>query len=529
MSKVTINGSDLTLEKLHAVAVGGQHVEVDSDRMTHVRSSHDRVQQWGRDGYPIYGVNTGFGELAHVVVPQDKKTDLQVYLLRNHSSGAGPRLDDAATRAVLLARLNCLVRGYSGASENAVRMLVEFLNRGIHPVIPEQGSLGASGDISPLCHMTLPMIGEGLVVHQGIERPAAEVLDEEGLAPLTLGFKEGLALINGTSASAGTAALAVHRAEQLLVQAVFLASVFVQVLKGSSRAFVARGHELKGHPGQIRVAATLSRLIDGSKLVREHVDLMRDITDRSGGMAAVQDVGVYIQSAYSLRCVPQILGPVLDTLSFGRRIVEQELNSSNDNPLIFDTPEETFHGGNFHGQYLAMAADYVGIALGEIGVLAERQINRLVDPHLNGDLPDFLAASDSGLSSGLSGTQYLATSIASENLDLVAPASVKSLSSNAGNQDVVSMSLNSTRKALRLGDNIASILAVLGACLFQAGVFVGPEQLSKAGRDWHQLLGKSVSLYEDAFLVQRMVDAVRSFSGSPEGVEFFGRVASLTS
>jgi histidine ammonia-lyase len=224
----------------------------------------------------------------------------------------------------------------------------------------------------------------------------------------------------------------------------------------------------------------------------------------------VQDVGVYIQSAYSLRCIPQILGPVLDTFAFCRRIVEQELNSSNDNPLIFDNVEDTFHGGNFHGQYLAMASDYIGIALGEIGVLVERQINRLVDPHLNGDLPDFLAWNDSGLSSGLSGTQYLATSIASENLDLVAPASVKSLASNAGNQDVVSMSLNSRRKALRLVDNVASILAVFGACLFQAGSSVGVERLSEAGRKWHQLLGKSVSTYDDEFLVQRMVDAVPS-------------------
>ncbi|MEV0561439.1 tyrosine 2,3-aminomutase [Dactylosporangium sp. NPDC050588] len=526
MSHLVINGSDLTLDKVYAVAVSRQPVEIAGACMAQVRSAHDRVQQWGREGHPIYGVNTGFGELAHVAVAQNKKTDLQVYLLRNHASGAGPRLSDEATRAVLLARVNCLARGYSGASEGAVRMLVEFLNRGIHPVIPEQGSLGASGDISPLCHMALPMIGEGTVVYNGAERPAAEVLAAEDIEPLTLGFKEGLALINGTSASTGTAVLAIHRAERLLAQAVFLSSVFVQVLRGSSRAFEARGHELKGHPGQIRVAAALSDLISGSKLVREHADLMRDISERASG-AAVEDVGVYIQSAYSLRCVPQILGPVLDTLRFGRRVVEQELNSCNDNPLIFDTPEETFHGGNFHGQYLAMAADFVGIALGEMGVLTERQINRLIDPHLNGDLPDFLAAGDSGLSSGLSGTQYLATSIASENLDLVAPASVKSLSSNAGNQDVVSMSLNSTRKALRLCDNVASILAVYGACLFQAATVVGVDQLSDSAQEWHHLLGKSVCLYQDEFPVKGMVDGVRSFAESPEAVDFFTNAATL--
>ncbi|MGI8312749.1 HAL/PAL/TAL family ammonia-lyase [Saccharopolyspora hattusasensis] len=521
MSALTVNGSQLTLDDLHDVAVGRRAVAVDGDRLEHVRATHERVQQWGLEGHPIYGVNTGFGELAHVVVPPEKKTDLQVYLLRNHASGAGERLDDASTRAVLLARVNCLVRGYSGASVDAVRLLVEFLNRDILPVIPQQGSLGASGDISPLCHMALSLIGEGRVVHKGAERDTASVLAEEGLTPLTLGFKEGLSLINGTSASAGTAALALYRAEKLLQQAVFLSSVFVQCLRGSSRAFDRRGHELKGHPGQIAVAEALAGLIDGSGLTREHVDLMQDITERSAGMSAVQDVGVYIQSAYSLRCIPQILGPVLDTFAFCRSVVEQELNSSNDNPLIFDNVEETFHGGNFHGQYLAMASDYLGIALGEIGVLAERQINRLVDPHLNGDLPDFLAWNDSGLSSGLSGTQYLATSIASENLDLVAPASVKSLASNAGNQDVVSMSLNSSRKALRLVDNVASILAVFGACLYQAGSCVGVERLSEAGRKWHQLLGKAVAVYDDEFLVQRMIDAVRTFAAGNEGVEFF--------
>lgn len=523
MSTLILNGSQLTIEDVHAVAVGHRTVAVDPSRLEHVRATHERVDRWGREGHPIYGVNTGFGELAHVVIPPDKKTELQVNLLRNHASGAGKRLDDAATRAVLLARANCLVRGYSGASEDAVALLVEFLNRRIHPVIPQQGSLGASGDISPLCHMALPLIGEGRVVLDGVERDASEVLAEAGLKPLVLGFKEGLALINGTSASAGTAALALHRGERLLRQAVFLASVYVQCLRGSSRAFDRRGHELKGHPGQIAVADALRSLIEGSSLTREHVDLMKDITERSGGMSEVQDVGVYIQAAYSLRCIPQILGPVLDTMIFCRRVIEQELNSSNDNPLIFDTPEETFHGGNFHGQYLAMASDYLGIAMGEIGVLAERQINRLVDPHLNGELPAFLAWSDSGLSSGLSGTQYLATSIASENLDLVSPASVKSLASNAGNQDVVSMSLNSARKAMTIADNVSSILAVLGTCLFQASSWVEPDNLSGDGQQWYQALGKVVDIYQDGVPVQRLVDSVRTFAGEQEGVELFAR------
>jgi histidine ammonia-lyase/tyrosine ammonia-lyase len=524
---IVLDGYGLTPQQVSAIAVDGEQVAVDADSLATLGGTFDRVQEWGAQRLPIYGVNTGFGELAHVVVGPELRTPLQVNLLRNHATGVGQTFDEVITRAILAARLNCLTRGYSAASPAVVRMLVELLNRRIHPVIPQQGSLGASGDISPLCHMALPIIGEGRVMHDGVERDSAAVLAEHGLSPVTLGFKEGLALINGTSASTGAATIALARAESLLRLAVFLSSLYVQCLRGSTRAFDARGHDLKGHPGQIAVAASLRELLEGSDLTREHVDLMNEISSRTHDRDGVVDAGVYIQSAYTLRCVPQVLGPVHDTMQYCRGVLTRELNSSNDNPLIFDAAEESFHGGNFHGQYVAMACDYLGIALTEIGVLAERQVNRLVDPHLNGGLADFLALDDSGLSSGLSGTQYLATSIASENLDLATPSSVKTLPSNAGNQDIVSMSLNSARKALTLCENVGTILSVLAGCLFQAGHLLGPERLSPSTAAWHTTLASHIDPYRDEAPVYQFVGAVRQFALNDEGKQVIGKFVNL--
>ena len=279
---------------------------------------------------------------------------------------------------------------------------------------------------------------------RGRRLPAARALAEAGLAPVELGYKEGLALVNGTSASTAVACTALHRAERLLDVAVLLASVTVQCLRGSTRPYEPVGHALKGHPGQMAVAERMQALLAGSSLTRDHAAIMAAIRD--GSSDQVRDSGIYLQDAYTLRCVPQILGPVADTLRVCRRTLATELNSCNDNPLILDTAEGTFHGGNFHAQYTAMAADFLGIALCELGVLAERQVNRLIDPALNGDLPDFLALHNGGLACGLMGAQYLATSVAAENLDLVGPSSVKSIPSNGQNQDVVSMALNAGRR-----------------------------------------------------------------------------------
>ncbi|WP_433607287.1 HAL/PAL/TAL family ammonia-lyase [Dactylosporangium sp. CA-139114] len=519
---LTLNGQSLTVDDVNAVAYGGEHVTIDDDCLKAVERAHERVQAWGADQRPMYGVNTGFGEMAHVAVPARYRTELQVNLLRGHAAGGGAPLPEPVVRAVMLARANSLAKGHSGVSVATLTLLVDLINHRVHPVIPEQGSLGASGDLSPLSHMALPLIGEGEVFHEGARRPSREVLDQLGLRPVELGFKEGLGLVNGTSAMTGAAALVIVEAYRLVNAEILLSSVLTQCLRGSTRAFDARGHELKGHRGQIAVAERLRDLLGGSELTRQHAELMSAIEEQR--IDEVVDTGVYLQSAYSVRCVPQVIGPVLDTLQFVRGIVETELNSCNDNPLIFEEAEASFHGGNFHGQYVAAACDYLAIALTEVGVLAERQINRLVDPALNGELPDFLALSGSGLAIGMMGAQYLATSVASENLDLAAPSSVKSIPSNGQNQDIVSMGLNAARRCMRLVDNVSTILGVLGATCLQASAIVGPQRLSPSGREWYGALTGAVSPHREEAPIYQQLQASRDFHRTGAGAEIAMRL-----
>jgi histidine ammonia-lyase/tyrosine ammonia-lyase len=347
--------------------------------------------------------------------------------------------------------------------------------------------------------------------------PSREVLDREGLEPLVLGFKEGLTFINGTSTMTGIAALALVEAERLLRLAVFLGGMANEVLAASTRAFDVRGHELKHHSGQIRIARALGTLLEDSDHARRHDAIMRARAAVANDGTLI-DTRIYLQHAYSLRCVPQILGPVLETIEFVRRIVEEELNSCNDNPIVFEEPEDTFHGGNFHGQYVAMACDYLNIALAEIGVLAERQLNRLVDPHLNGDLPGFLAADGKhGLRLGLDGTQYLAASLAAENLDLAAPSSIKSIPSNGANQDVVSMGTTSARKSLKLGDHVGAMLGALAAACHQGARFLNRETFGAAGQQFNGLLERHVDLYRDDIPSQQLHETVRAVLASPDG------------
>lgn len=492
-----IHGDGLTVDDLYSVAVLGESVEIDEGQLKIVDETCKRIQQWGAEGHPIYGVTTGFGEMVTMAIPPRFENLLQENLLRSHAAGGGPAFADDVVRAIQVARLNCLSKGYSGIGVDTLRLMGSLLNAGIHPVVPEQGSLGASGDLAPLAHLALPLIGTGMVRYRNEIRPSGDVLAEHGLAPVRLGYKDGLALINGTSGMTGAAALALVRATRLLRVALWASATFVQVMGGSTRAFDRRGHVLKNHHAQTAVAATIRSLLDDSELTHEHEDVMRMINEQRGQGGDVVQVKDYLQNAYTLRCVPQILGPVLDTMIYCRRIVEEELNSCNDNPLIFDSPETIFHGGHFHGQYVAMACDYLNIAVTEIGVLAERQLNRILDPHLNPNYPAFLALGDEGLYSGLQGSQYLATSIASENLDLAAPASVKSIPSNGQNQDVVSMGLISARKSLRLVDNVYTIVSVLATACYQAATITGIHRFGPNVRGLLELLDGKVAGYRD--------------------------------
>ncbi|HEY7417048.1 MAG TPA: aromatic amino acid ammonia-lyase [Ktedonobacteraceae bacterium] len=515
-----LTGENLSIFDVQRVAIQREVVELDVAQLKKVQEVCELVQTWGEEKHPIYGVNTGFGELTHIIIPPQFKTELQINLLRSHAAGGGDPLPEEVVRAIMTVRLNYFMKGYSGISTYAVTLLQHFINHQIHPVIPQQGSLGASGDLAPLSHMALPLVGDGYVTVHGEVRKAVDVLREENLEPVKLGYKEALTMINGTSAMTGTACIALTRARQLLKLAVIATADMVQCLQGSTRPFDTRGHKLKNHAGQVAIAQELLTLLEGSKLTRDHRDIMQAIVKETSSSENVQDIKVYLQDAYSLRCIPQILGPVLDTLDTVKRVIEEEVNSCNDNPLIFETPEDIFHGGNFHGQYVSMYSDFLNVALAEIGVTAERQLNRLVDPHLNNGLPPFLAHINAGLYSGFEGAQYLATSIASENLDLAAPSSIKSIPSNGANQDIVSMGLNAARKSLQLTKNVSTILSVLIAACYQSSTFVGADNFSPTIQALHTEIAKSVSQYQDAVPMFEYITAVNNYLTSPQGQLF---------
>ncbi|MGH3993838.1 MAG: tyrosine 2,3-aminomutase, partial [Pseudonocardiaceae bacterium] len=364
-----------------------------------------RFEDIARQNIPIYGVTTGYGEMVYMLVDASKEVELQTNLVRSHAAGVGPLFAEDEARSMVTARLNALVKGYSAVRPALVERLALYLNRGVTPAIPEIGSLGASGDLGPLSHIACTVIGEGYVLRAGKRVPTGQVLRELGIEPLELRFKEGLALINGTSAMTGLGSLVVGRAFEQVQQAEIITAMVLETLQASTSPFLAEGHELaRPHRGQIDTAANLRKLMRGSGLTVGHAELRRQAAEQ-GPSGDVRRTEVYLQKAYTLRAIPQVIGAVRDTLSHAAATLEVELNSANDNPLFFEG-QEIFHGANFHGQPIAFAMDFVTIALTQLGVMSERRTNRLLNRHLSG-LPDFLTAADgTGLNSGFAGAQY---------------------------------------------------------------------------------------------------------------------------
>jgi MIO-dependent L-tyrosine 2,3-aminomutase len=457
---VQIDGETLDIPGVRRVAEDRSPCEVPPAALNRATKSRAVFEDIARQDIPIYGVTTGYGEMIYMLVSTAKENELQTNLVRSHSAGVGPLFAEDESRAIVAARLNALARGYSAVRPEVLQRLALYLNEGIVPAIPELGSLGASGDLAPLSHVATSLIGEGYVLGPNGKVPTAQVLRERGIEPLSLRFKEGLALINGTSAMTGVGALVLHRAYTQLRQAEIVTALIVETLQGSTSPFLAEGHDLaRPHQGQIDTAANMRALTSGSTLTVEHARLREQVAegaDESGD--GVSRTRVYLQKAYSLRAIPQVLGAVRSTLDHAANTVRIELNSSNDNPLFFEG-QEIFHGANFHGQPVAFVMDYTTIALTQLGVLSERRTNRVLNRHLNYGLPEFLVAGDPGLNSGFAGAQYPATALVAENRT-IAPASTQSVPSNGDNQDVVSMGLIATRNARRVLANNQYILAV---------------------------------------------------------------------
>ncbi len=451
---VVLTGAALTIADVEAVARHGAPATLDPDARARMDEAYAVVAALVADGAVAYGVTTGFGDLASVSIRPEDTGRLQENLLMSHAAGVGPAFPVEVVRAMLLLRANTLALGHSGCRPLVVDRLLAFLAAGLHPVVPEQGSLGASGDLAPLAHLALPLIGRGEVELAGQRMPALLALREVGLEPLRLEAKEGLALLNGTQMMGAVGALALADADRLVRTASVAAAMSVEALLGTDVAFAAAYQLARPHPGQVAVAAELRHLLRGSSLQASH----------HGHAHKVQD-------PYSLRCVPQVHGAVRDTLDHLRRVLDIELNSATDNPLIFpgggvvpDGPIATgggqvISGGNFHGEPIAFALDFAKIALAELGSISERRTALLVDARLNGGLPPFLAAS-SGVDSGMMIYQYTAAALVSEDKVLAHPASVDSIPTSANQEDHVSMGSISARHARAVVRNVEQVVAI---------------------------------------------------------------------
>ncbi|MCW2236764.1 histidine ammonia-lyase [Azospirillum canadense] len=439
--RLTLEPGHLTLAQLRRIARGPATLLLAADCRPRIEASARTVAAAAGGDRAVYGVNTGFGLLARKRIAPDQVRELQRRLVLSHCAGTGPDLSPAVVRLILALKVNALARGHSGVRVEVIEALLALFNRGVLPVVPAKGSVGASGDLAPLAHLTAVLIGEGEADIDGERLPAAEALKRAGLSPLVLEAKEGLALLNGTQVSTALGLVGLFAAEDAFAAALVAGALSVDAALGSDGPFDARIHDLRGQPGQRDVAAVYRNLLQGSAIRESH----------RGDHGTVQD-------PYSLRCQPQVMGAVLDHMRFAAGVLEREANAVSDNPLVFPDSGDILSGGNFHAEPVAMAADVLALAIAETGALSERRIALLMDTNLSG-LPPFLVA-DGGLNSGFMIAQVTAAALASENKQMAHPASVDSLPTSANQEDHVSMATHAARRLGDMADNLAGILAI---------------------------------------------------------------------
>lgn len=411
---VTITGSTLTFEEIERVVFKKEKVVLSEESIQVIKDNRRTVDDLIQTRKTMYGINTGFGKFSDVVIEPEDLQDLQLHLLHSHACGVGEAFPETVSRTMLLLRANALAQGYSGVHPELVEQLLALVNASIHPIVPQQGSLGASGDLAPLAHLALPLLGEEKVMYQGEQVEAETALTAEGITPIKLQPKEGLALINGTQAMTAVGVITYLEMEKLLLQAEAAAAITMEGLHGIIDAFDEDVHRVRGHQEQIDVAERVQSMLQDSKLTTKQGELR-------------------VQDAYSIRCIPQVLGASWQTIHYVKEKLMVEINAVTDNPLIFSEEDKVISGGNFHGQPIALAMDFIKIGISEMANIAERRVERLVNPQLN-DLPPFLSPNP-GLESGAMIMQYTAASLVSENKTLAHPASVDSIPSSANQED----------------------------------------------------------------------------------------------
>ena len=521
MESIMLDGESLTIEQVVAVAKGQPgrpKVELSQKAIERVNRAARAVSQLLERGEIVYGITTGFGAFKDRVIRPDQVETLQRNIIVSHAVGVGQPFDRGTTRAIMLIRANTLARGYSGIRLATLQLLLDLLNHGLHPVIPEKGSLGASGDLAPLAHMSLVLIGEGEAEYQGQIVPAAEGLQRAGLQPVTLAAKEGLALTNGTTVMCALGALQTYRARMLSRVSDIAGCLSLEALHGTPQAFDERIHQLRPHPRQMRCAAYLRQLLAGSNFTRRH-----DPTQ--------------VQDAYTLRCMPQVHGAVRDAIAYARWVVEIELNAVTDNPLIFVDEASgeitVLSGGNFHGEIVAIAMDYLAMAMTEMGNISERRIMRLTDEASNAHiLPAFLTR-HGGLNSGFMITQYTAAALATENKVLAHPASVDTIPTSANVEDHVSMGCTAALKARQIIDNVEHILAIELMAAAQGVDFrkeiLGPTaRLGQGTRPAYDLIRQQIPFLERDTVMYPYLEASRKLISSGQLVAAVNRVVEDT-
>ncbi len=490
MSILKLTGENLSIESIKDFLGNSEStVEITDAAYEKLKASRKIVENIIEEGKTVYGITTGFGLFCDVLISTEKTIDLQANLIRSHCCGIGKPFSENAVLVMMILRLNTLVKGHSGVTTELADQLKKYINYKIIPKVPEQGSLGASGDLAPLSHIAITLMGEGEVYYEGELKETAEVLDALGIEPLVLQAKEGLALINGTQPMTAQGVLNYIEAESLMEASLWIASLTHQALNSITDAYNPNIHASRGYEEQIYVAGKMLEYLEGSELTTHQGE-------------------VRVQDAYSIRCIPQVHGASFQTLVYVKDKLEIEMNAANDNPLIF-SEEEVFSGGNFHGQPIAIAMDLLKIGAAEIANISERRIERLVNPALNGDLPAFLSPEE-GLQSGAMILQYAAASLVSENKTLAHPASVDSIPSSANQEDHVSMGTIGARHARDIIGNMRNVLAVELLIALTAVELKGKEKLSPKTRE----------KFEEYRMVADFINKDRNFSKDIENLSF---------
>lgn len=486
---INLKGNDLTLEHMRAILYQHEQIIIDDCAKENVVKSRKVVEQIVEAGQTVYGINTGFGKFSDVSINESDVHALQLHLIRSHACGMGEPFEEVVSRAMVVLRLNALLKGFSGIRLEVLERLAYMVNHRIHPVIPQQGSLGASGDLAPLSHLALVLIGEGFVWDGDDQVPSHLVWEKHNLKPIVLEAKEGLALINGTQAMTAQGVINWLESETLAYQSEWIAAMTMEALYGITDAFHPAIHEARGYPEQVGVAKRMLGWLEGSQLVTKQ------------GEKRVQD-------AYSIRCIPQIHGASWQVLAYVKEKLEIEMNAATDNPLIVEDGKVIVSGGNFHGQPIAFAMDFLKVAMAELANVSERRIERLVNPHLNEGLPPFLSP-EPGLQSGAMILQYAAASLVSENKTLAHPASVDSIPSSANQEDHVSMGTIGARHAHQIIQNSRRVIAIEAICAVQGVEYRGNNLISPSLQNkWLDMRGIVSSITEDRIF---SVDVEKTF------------------